>query len=138
MFQILDQQGAYPCPRGELSILLTSDPEIAAIHETYLQDPTPTDVITFPGDPDQDFAGEIIVSIDTALNYINNSHGDLSSEIALYLVHGYLHLCGWDDSSSTLRKAMKEAEKSAMLLLEQSNALPSFSLPHKKISSDKS
>ena len=54
-------------PGGDLSIAILSDAKVAEIHGDFLDDPTETDVITFPGDPDMEFAGEICVSADRAL-----------------------------------------------------------------------
>ena len=64
----LDRMRSYRCPRGALSIAFLGDRETARVHADYLDDPTVTDVITFPGEdhPDEPFAGEICVNIDQA------------------------------------------------------------------------
>lgn len=74
----------------EIEISLISDEEIARVHGEFLDDPTPTDVITF-------HHGEILISTDTALRQ-GAEHGQaLDAELALYLIHGLMHLAGWDD-----------------------------------------
>ncbi len=74
----------------EIEFTIISDDEIAVVHAEFLEDPTPTDVITF-------HHGEILVSADTALRQ-GAEHGQaLNEELALYLIHGLMHLGGWDD-----------------------------------------
>lgn len=75
---------------SEIEVTLLSDPEIAVVHGEFLDDPTPTDVITF-------HHGEILISLDTAARQAP-AHGlSAPDETALYLIHGLLHLAGWDD-----------------------------------------
>jgi probable rRNA maturation factor len=74
----------------EIEISFISDEDIARVHGEFLNDPTPTDVITF-------HHGEILISADTALNQGMEHGQSLDHELALYLVHGLMHLGGWDD-----------------------------------------
>ena len=74
----------------EIEISLISDDEISRVHAEFLDDPTPTDVITF-------HHGEILISADTALRQGGDHGQSLDSELALYLIHGLMHLGGWDD-----------------------------------------
>lgn len=88
----------------EIEFTIVSDAEIAAVHAEFLDDPTPTDVITF-------HHGEILVSADTALRQ-GSEHGQpLNTELALYMIHGLMHLGGWDDH--------EEAEASEMTRLQE-------------------
>src|SRR5690625_1597484 len=66
LFHSLDQSGFFTPPKGELSIVFLDDDQIAKLHKQFLNDPEPTDVITFPGDSLMDFAGEICVSVEHA------------------------------------------------------------------------
>ncbi len=101
-------------PVGDLSIVFFTDTEMGDIHGTYLGDPSPTDVITFPGDPDFQEAGEICVGAERARD-VHAAHGlSLSAEILLYLAHGWLHLAGYDDRSDEDRTAMRTAEQEAL------------------------
>ena len=79
-------------PAGELSIVILTDPELAQLHADFLDDPTTTDVITFEGNADLGTAGEICVSADTADAYARKHRREFSTELTLYLVHGWLHL----------------------------------------------
>jgi probable rRNA maturation factor len=116
------------CPDGELSLAFLTDPALARIHADFLSDPTTTDVITFEGNPALSSAGEICVSADTAANYAKLHDRGFSEELTLYVVHGWLHLAGFDDLKPALKRQMRAAEKKAMALLHDANVLPTFLL----------
>jgi probable rRNA maturation factor len=127
--------GRTALPQGELSLVFLTDPQLAELHATFMQDPSPTDVITFEGDAALGTAGEICVSADTALAYSRSTRGEFSAELTLYLVHGWLHLAGFDDRVPAKKRAMRRAEARAMRLLERSKAVPKFvlrALKHRK------
>src|SRR5450432_394285 len=67
------------CPPGALSLALLTDKALAKLHGDFMDDPTPTDVITFEGNSSLGVAGEICVSVDTALAYAK-THGRNFSE----------------------------------------------------------
>ena len=92
---------------SEIEVTLMTDPEIATIHGEFLDDPTPTDVITF-------HHGEILISLDTAARQ-SLSHGlSFPDETALYLIHGLLHLAGWDDHDPAAAAAMATLQQSIL------------------------
>jgi probable rRNA maturation factor len=123
------------CPSGELSIVFLTDPALARIHGDFMNDPTATDVITFEGDRSTGQAGEICVSADTAARYVGfgasgptstTLQRKFSAELTLYVVHGWLHLAGYDDLQPVKKRRMRAAEKRAMTLLRTNQAMPSF------------
>jgi probable rRNA maturation factor len=105
------------CPPGELSVALLTDSALAQLHAEFLGDPKTTDVITFAGQPALDQAGEICVSADTAAAYAKKHRRHFSDELTLYVVHGWLHLAGYDDLQPVKKRAMRRAEHRAMALL---------------------
>lgn len=113
-------------PDGDLSIAILSDSKVAEIHGEFLEDPTETDVITFPGDPEMDFAGEICVSVDRANNCHTQNGTSFSEELTLYIVHGLLHLSGLNDKTEEQSIAMRAGEKKTMDSLAQANQVPQF------------
>lgn len=127
------------CPPGELSLVFLTDEALAQLHADFLDDPSITDVITFEGNPSLGVAGEICVSADAALRQVTG-HSDaralparlqaaFSAELTLYLVHGWLHLAGYDDLQPVKKRAMRRAESRAMRLLRQpGSSLPAFAL----------
>jgi len=130
-------------PQGELSLVFLTDPALARIHADFMADPTATDVITFEGDRAAGLAGEICVSADTAWKYVGSALAPtsrtrspqaatrqkaFSAELTLYLVHGWLHLAGYDDLQPAKKRRMRAAEKRAIALLRAAEALPAFQL----------
>ena len=113
---------------GELSLVFLPDADLAQLHADFLGDPSPTDVITFAGDPLLGSAGEICVSADTAARYARQHHRDFSGELTLYLVHGWLHLAGYDDLEPARKRVMRRAEARALRLLARDGIQPQFSL----------
>lgn len=85
---------------GSVEVNLVSDETIAQVHGEFMNDPTPTDVITF-------HHGEIFVSLDTAEREAVRFGHSTEQEALLYLIHGLLHLNGHDDKSMVEREAMK-------------------------------
>jgi probable rRNA maturation factor len=126
LFDTLDAFGGFDPPSGELSIALLPRDEIERIHQEFMQDPTATDVITFPGDSEVGLAGEICVCPEVAWNYALAHSKDFSQELSLYLAHGYLHLCGFDDIDESDRSAIRKAEAIAMATLITHGAIPHF------------
>lgn len=115
-------------PDGELSVVFLDDPSLARLHADFLRDPSTTDVITFEGAPSLGVAGEICVSVDTALAYARQHGAEFAAELALYVVHGWLHLAGHDDLEPKRKRAMRRAEARAMRLLAAEGAVPGFAL----------
>lgn len=115
-------------PPGELSIAFVTDPAIARLHADYLDDPTATDVITFEGTPEAGLAGEICVSVDTAAAYAAARGLPFAEELLRYVVHGWLHLAGYDDLVPAKKRRMRAAEDRALRLLRAEGLIPDFSL----------
>ncbi len=113
---------------GELSVAFLTDAALARLHADFLGDPTVTDVITFDGRPEFGLAGEICVSDDTAARFSREHDRDFSAELTLYLVHGWLHLAGYDDLAPARKRIMRRAEATALRLLTHHAALPRFQL----------
>ncbi len=117
-----------PVPSGELSLAFLTDAALARIHDDFLDDPSTTDVITFEGNAALQSAGEICVSADTAAAFAAANKRDFSDELTLYIVHGWLHLAGYDDLKPAKKRRMRAAETRAMDLLRTAKALPKFTL----------
>lgn len=110
----------------EVSVNLISKEAICLLHEKYFNDPTPTDCISFPMDDADELPyrilGDIFVCPEVAIEYANQHCEDPLMELTLYIVHGLLHLLGYDDIEEEDQILMRQAEADNMLLLKQ-NAL---------------
>jgi probable rRNA maturation factor len=115
-------------PGIDVDVVLVDDRTLAELHGRFLGDPSVTDVMSFDlGDDDLGGpVGEIYVSVDRAKAVAEERGGSLERELALYLVHGALHLCGHDDHEDEDRARMREAERTVLRRLGHADDL----LPH--------
>ena len=96
---------------SNLEINFISGEYIHAINKSYLKHDYTTDIITFNySDSLQQLDGEIFVSIDDALNNSKKFKVSLSEELVRLVIHGILHLLGYDDQNVTDKKIMKRLE----------------------------
>jgi len=101
----------------EINVCLVSSAEITRLNETFLRHKGPTDVITFDYSDDaspEAISGEIVICLDEAFLQASSFETIWQSELVRYVVHGILHLRGYDDSSSEERRKMKRAEEVLM------------------------
>ena len=92
---------------SEVSILIISDRRMASLHRRFMNESGPTDVITFQH-------GEIFISADTASANAKRFGKSLGSELRLYLVHGLLHLQGFDDRDTRSARQIRAAERKVL------------------------
>ena len=90
-----------------IEISLIGDEDISRVHAQFMDSPEPTDVITFCYGSD----AEILVSIDTARRQAEEFGLQLEWEIALYIVHGMLHLAGYEDKTASGRDKMNALQE---------------------------
>ncbi len=106
-------------PMKNVDVVLVDDRTLARLHARFLDDPSPTDVIAFDLS-DETPAGasaleaEIYVSHECARRVAASRGVAFERELCLYIVHGALHLCGFDDRSRAARKRMRRAESRIM------------------------
>lgn len=101
----------------EAAIYLVTAKQIATLHSRFFQDPTPTDCISFPLDGKH--LGEIFVCPSVAIQYAKKRNLDPYRETALYVIHGILHVIGYDDLEKKNRQMMRKKEKSCMRHLDR-------------------
>jgi len=99
----------------ELEIVFLSDDRIRGLNKKYAGSDRSTDVLSFKlgekefGRPDS-FIGEILISSDTAARNSKIFGSTFGEEIVLYVIHGILHLFGYDDTDARSRARMSEKE----------------------------
>ncbi len=95
--------------RAELSLSFVDEAEMAEMHERYMREPGPTDVLSFPlGDDDVDehgvrMLGDVLVAPSVAAH---NNPADPEAELRLLVVHGVLHVLGYDHEDDDQRAEM--------------------------------
>lgn len=102
---------------NEISFHFVDKKVITDLHKKYFDDPTETDCITFPiSDDGSDYhiLGEIFICTDVAIEYAKKNEIDPQDEVLLYMIHGLLHLIGYDDIDKKDRTDMRKKEKSCM------------------------
>ncbi len=107
---------------NELGIYLVGTGEITRINEAFLRHQGPTDVITFDyADSGRDpaLSGEIFVCLPEAKRQARRFRVAWQQEVVRYLVHGVLHLCGYDDRRAADRLRMKREEGRLLRALEK-------------------
>jgi probable rRNA maturation factor len=88
----------------EVCIWLISDRRMASLHRRFMHQSGPTDVLTFQH-------GEIFISVETAKRHARAFGTSLARELRLYIVHGLLHLHGFDDQTETGSRRMERAQE---------------------------
>jgi len=94
--------------RGEVSVMLTSDEGIRLLNRRFRKKNKATDVLSFPAEM-PGIAGDLAISVETALRQAVEMGHSLSAEIKILLLHGLLHLAGYDHEADQGRMARREA-----------------------------
>ncbi|MBC8127259.1 MAG: rRNA maturation RNase YbeY [Gloeobacteraceae cyanobacterium ES-bin-144] len=88
----------------EIGVAIVSDQRIARMHLEFMNLPGPTDVLTFE-------SGDIVISAETAAGYAVEYGQTAQDEVALYILHGLLHLRGFDDLEPAARQKMHQCQE---------------------------
>ncbi len=102
---------------SELSIAIVLDDEIAALNAEHRGKRSATDVLSFSlfegdhSDRRGKLLGDVVIGIETAARQARAAHRSLDEELARLLIHGILHLLGWDHEESAEAKLMRAEER---------------------------
>ena len=106
----------------ELSILLCDDAFIHPLNRDYRGKDKPTDVLSFAmreeGDPNDPVLGDVIISVERAQEQAQERGHEAGAEFALLLVHGILHLLGYDHEDDEEAQVMEAKEKEILSTLD--------------------
>jgi len=108
-------------PDGELSILLLDDPQIAVLNKDYLQREGPTNVIAFPmqegafAEINPDLLGDVVISLETAAKEGLEAGVSMEDRLEELMIHGILHLFGYDHEISEKEAGRMEAKSRELL-----------------------
>jgi len=104
---------------AEISLAFVDNPTIHTLNKRYLNHDEPTDVLSFPlSEPGaRRLSGELVIGVEVALEQAKSRGHDVQAELALYVIHGLLHLCGYDDHDPREIVTMRERELHYLKLL---------------------
>ncbi len=113
--RIISDAGA----RGDkVDIVMTNDEKVYEINKEFLGHDYYTDIITFNYSKGKIVNGEIYISVDRVKENCVKFSVPFKSEIRRVIFHGFLHLCGYDDSTDGQKKKMSELEEMYLALSE--------------------
>ncbi|MGA6925097.1 MAG: rRNA maturation RNase YbeY [Desulfosarcina sp.] len=110
-------------PDAQLSILIVDDGQIAEFNRNYLNHAGPTNVIAFPmqegpfSDVTPDLLGDVVISIDTAHREAMDAGMDMAVRFDQLLIHGILHLVGYDHVKSAQAAAIMDRKSDQLMKL---------------------
>lgn len=116
--------------QAEISVAIVDDPTIRRLNQQYLNHDYETDVLSFVlewDEPAGKLVGQLVVSTDTAASLAIEIGGTMQEELLLYVIHGMLHLVGYDDKDSDAAAEMRLAER---------EYLSKFGIQHRGFQSD--
>ncbi|MBV6639876.1 MAG: rRNA maturation RNase YbeY [Cyclobacteriaceae bacterium] len=103
----------------ELSYVFTSDESLLEINQSYLNHDTYTDIITFDySDEANTINGEILISVDRVKENAENFEVEFVHELARVMIHGVIHLLGYNDKTANEKTIMREKENTCISLLK--------------------
>jgi probable rRNA maturation factor len=98
---------------GEISVAFVDNATIHQLNKRYLNHDEPTDVLSFPLSEasERRLTGELVIGAEVARDEAAERGHDVAAELALYVIHGLLHLCGFDDKTDANAKEMRARER---------------------------
>ena len=114
-------------PDGELSILIVDDQQIANLNRTFLNRKGPTNVIAFPmregpfGEITPNLLGDVVISIETAKHEADAARISLQNRFNQLLIHGILHLLGYDHERIPAEAERMEQKSISLLAMLDGN-----------------
>ena len=95
---------------GQLRYVFVSDEIILDLNKKYLQHHEYTDIITFDDSSGDTISGEMYISVDTVCANAKDYRVDFDNELLRVMLHGLLHLCGYNDTTTSEQQKMRAAE----------------------------
>ena len=125
---------AHGWPAGQASVLLTHDDRLRQLNRTFRGMDEPTDILSFPtrtlkpgakGMPDEAYLGDLAISLPYVQRHATEVGADFLRELGLIVVHGSLHLLGWDHATAAGEKKMwREQDRLLAVALDEATRRP--------------
>ena len=104
---VSEEEGRHP---GQISVIFCSDPYLLEINRKYLGHDYYTDIITFDYSEGDTISGDLFISVDTVRSNAEYYSADFKDELDRVIVHGVLHLIGYDDHTDEQSAEMRARE----------------------------
>ena len=104
---------------GDIGYMFVDDEKILEVNREYLQHDYYTDIITFDYCEDDEFNGDLVISLDTVRTNAELFGKTYEEELYRVIIHGVLHLIGINDKGPGEREIMEAAENKALALRKQ-------------------
>jgi probable rRNA maturation factor len=107
---VFEGEGVKAC---KVTLAFVDNPHIHRLNKQFLQHDEPTDVLTFPYTDAgaKTLEGEVVIGYEVAREYAADRSHDINLELLLYVIHGCLHLCGYDDTDAESEREMRSKER---------------------------
>ncbi len=114
--QIVENHG---CKLGEVSYIFCSDERILEVNQQYLSHDFYTDIITFDYVEKDKISGDIFISVDRVKENAKDFNVTFQQELLRVIIHGVLHLLGFEDHSAEEQQLMRQKENEAIALWDK-------------------
>jgi probable rRNA maturation factor len=104
---------------AKVALAFVDNAHIHRLNKQFLDHDEPTDVLTFPSSESgaKKLEGDVVIGYEVATEYAADRGHDLTLELLLYVIHGCLHLCGYDDTNDRSAAEMRKKEREYLTLL---------------------
>lgn len=104
---------------AKVVLAFVDNPHIHRLNKQFLDHDEPTDVLTFPytDAKSKKLEGEVVIGYEIAEEYARDRGHKVELELLLYVIHGCLHLCGYDDTSDQTAAEMRKRERHYLQVL---------------------
>jgi probable rRNA maturation factor len=120
-------------PATGISIVITDDSEVQHLNQQFRGIDAPTDVLSFPNEPvpgeDEPYLGDLILALPYIQHQAEEEQHTLSDEIVLAVIHGALHLLGYDHDNAERQSRMWEKQAEALHAMDVNISVPRFEFP---------
>jgi len=102
---------------GNINIIFCSDDYLLSINKTHLNHDFYTDIITFSFNSEKEISGDLFISVDRAKENSEINNETYLNETSRLVIHGLLHLCGYNDKTDAQNKTMRSKENQYLKMI---------------------